>query len=101
MLDTILSIQPKDSNTGSGETREAVVHRLATQLLEKLPQNYAVHRIQERIAEMGGVTPMNIFLRQELDRMRKVLTIVRQTLTDIRLAIEGTIILNEVCDHKL
>ena len=99
MLDNILSIQPKDSGSGGGETREAVVHRLATQLLEKLPPNYVQHRIAERISEMGGLTPMNIFLRQEIDRMQKVLKIVRQTLTDLRLAIEGTIILNEVSNN--
>ncbi|CAG7714181.1 unnamed protein product [Allacma fusca] len=55
MLDTILSIQPKDAGQGAGESREAV----------------------------------------EIDRMQKVLKIVRQTLSDLRLAIEGTIILNE------
>jgi len=48
MLDTILSIQPKDSSGGSGETREAVVYRLAAELLDKLPPNYVPHRIKER-----------------------------------------------------
>lgn len=39
--------------------------------------------------------PMNIFLRQEIDRMQKVITVVRTTLTDLKLAIEGTIIMSE------
>jgi len=45
---------------------------------------------------MGILQPLNIFLRQEIDRMRKVLTIVKATLTDLKLAIDGTIIMNEV-----
>jgi len=95
MLDTILSIQPKDSAVGGGETRESIVYRQASEFLDKLPPNYVPHRIKERITEMGGLTPMNIFLRQELDRMQKILKIVRQTLTELRLAIDGTIIMNE------
>jgi len=47
---------------------------------------------------MGHLQPLNIFLRQEIDRMRKVLKIVKATLTDLKLAIDGTIIMNEVCN---
>ena len=40
VLDTILGIQPKDSSGGGDETREAVVARLADDMLEKLPPDY-------------------------------------------------------------
>ncbi len=50
---------------------------------------------------MGHLQPMNIFLRQEIDRMQRVIYTVRTTLTDLKLAIDGTIIMNEVCSFCL
>lgn len=44
---------------------------------------------------MGQLNSMNIFLRQEIDRMQKVITVVRNSLNDLKLAIEGTIIMSE------
>ena len=46
VLDTIMSIQPKDSGGGSGETRESVVHHMAGEMLEKLPPDYVPHEVK-------------------------------------------------------
>ncbi|ROT80144.1 hypothetical protein C7M84_001143 [Penaeus vannamei] len=94
ILDTILSMQPKEGGQRGGETREAVVSKLANDMIAKLPKDYIQHEIREALQRMGAILPMNIFLRQELDRMLKVLKVVRQTLNDLLLAIEGTIIMS-------
>ena len=98
-LDTILSIQPKDSSSGGGETRESFVRRQAGEMLEKLPADYIPHEVRARLQKMGAIAPMNIFLRQEIDRMQRVITVVRSTLQDLQLAIDGTIIMSEVCSY--
>ncbi|XP_039248303.2 dynein axonemal heavy chain 5-like isoform X1 [Styela clava] len=95
ILDTILSVQPKDSSSGGGETREDYVFRIADDMLGKLPKAYVPYEVKERLREMGILKPMNIFLRQEIDRMQKVIHTVRSTLLDLKLAIEGTIIMSE------
>ncbi|XP_032818620.1 dynein axonemal heavy chain 5-like isoform X1 [Petromyzon marinus] len=95
VLSEIVNIQPKDSGGGAGETRESVVRRLADEMLEKLPPGYIPHEVKSRLNKMGIFQPMNIFLRQELDRMQRVISRVRTTLVDLKLAIDGTIIMSE------
>ena len=58
-------------------------------------------QVRARLQKMGALASMNIFLRQEIDRMQRVITLVRQTLTDLKLAIEGTIIMSEVFRNLL
>ena len=95
ILDTILSIQPKDSSGGAGESREATIYRLADDMLEKLPSNYIPFEVKAKIAKTGLFQPMNIFLQQEINRMQRVISTVRTTLNDLKLAIDGTIIMSE------
>merc|ERR1739838_740600 len=82
-------------SSGTGETREDVVYKMAEDMLSKLPKNFIPYEVKGRLKLMGALKPMNIFLRQEIDRMQKVISLVRNTLQDLKLAIEGTIIMSE------
>ena len=46
--------------------------------------------------DTGKSVPLNVFLFQELQRLQRVLDIVRGTMTDIILAIDGQIIMTPV-----
>ena len=56
VLDTIMSIQPKDSSGGGGETRESRVFRIATDMLEKLPDDYVPHEVSNSLCLIGILT---------------------------------------------
>jgi hypothetical protein len=47
-------------------------------------RDYIPHEVKEALVRLGGMLPMNIFLRQEIDRMQKILTLVRRTLSDLK-----------------
>ncbi|XP_044594901.1 dynein axonemal heavy chain 8 [Cotesia glomerata] len=96
ILDIIISVQPKESGgTGTGETREMIVSRQAKDMLNKLPPAYDPFDVKARLQIMGITQPMNIFLKQEIDRMQVVIRLVRSMLKDLLLAIDGVIIMNE------
>lgn len=48
MLFTIMSIQPKESGGGTGETREDVVTRQTKEMLSKLPKDYDPYEVKDR-----------------------------------------------------
>lgn len=92
-----MSVQPKQSaENSSGETREGNVMRQAKEMLEKVPSTYDPFEVKARLYAMGITESMNIFLKQEIDRMQLVIVLVRKTLKELLLAIDGSIIMNEV-----
>ncbi|XP_040286209.1 dynein heavy chain 8, axonemal [Bufo bufo] len=95
ILEAIAKIQPQESRRGVGESREAIVYRIAEEMLEKLPPDYGPHEARSRLEKTEALSPMNIFLHQEIHRMQKVISIVRSSLSDLKLAIDGTIIMSE------
>ncbi|XP_029675665.1 LOW QUALITY PROTEIN: dynein heavy chain 8, axonemal-like [Formica exsecta] len=95
ILDTIISVQPKEAGAVGAESREVVVTRQAKEMLEKVPALYDMFQVKDRLRAMNHAAPMNIFLKQEIDRIQVVIKLVRVTLKDLLLAIEGVIIMNE------
>lgn len=64
-------------------------------MLGKLPPQYNSFDVKEALQRMGPLQPMNIFLRQEIDRIQKVIKEVYTTLCNLKLAIDGTIVMSQ------
>jgi len=96
-LATIQDIQPKEGGGGGGLTREEIVLKMVEDLQNKLPPNYNGEATKQGIKALGGLgKPLNICLKQEIDRMQKVLGALRNILSDLKLAIAGTIVMSPI-----
>ncbi|XP_015430178.1 PREDICTED: dynein heavy chain 8, axonemal [Dufourea novaeangliae] len=95
VLDTIMSVQPKEAGVGGGESREVSVAKQAKEMLKKLPQMYDPFEVKHRLQILGATASMSIFLKQEIDRIQVVIKLVNIVLKDLLLAIEGVIIMSE------
>jgi len=94
-LGTIQDIQPKEGGGGGGLTREEIVLNMVEDLQKKLPPNYNGEAVKNGIKVLGGLgKPLNIVLKQEIDRMQMVLNALRKILSDLKLAIAGTIVMS-------
>ncbi|VDL90310.1 unnamed protein product [Schistocephalus solidus] len=84
-----------DASDGSGgPTKESQVKQMCQAMLDRLPPVYNKYEVAERCNAMGSLQPIVIFLRQEVQRISKLLEVTRQVLKDLIMGIDGKIIMN-------
>merc|ERR1711988_1966552 len=82
--------------SGGGMSREDVVAEKALELLNRIPEVYVEEEYKEKIRKLGGLAiPLNIFLYQEIQRLAAVLDKIIFMLTQLRLAINGEVVMTE------
>jgi dynein heavy chain len=99
----IIDIQPKESSVG-GMTREDVVKKRIGELLPLVPPDFDMEQVRKAVdnrasAISGGGKvhqPLDVCAKQEIERMQNVLKTVTRTLKDLELAIDGTIVMNDM-----
>ncbi|SCU69962.1 Cytoplasmic dynein 2 heavy chain (DYNC2H1), putative [Trypanosoma equiperdum] len=96
-LKTILDIQPRDAVARGGVTREEKVLSMADNFLRQLPANWVV----DRKLHLADKQPLSIFAGQEIDRLSVTVRTIRQTCTNLKLAVAGTIILTPALQDAL
>jgi len=86
---------PKSGGGGSGISREDQVDKICEDLLSKMPAMFKNEETKEKLKKLAGGSsaPLNVHLRQEIDRLNIVIKLSEGTLKNLRLAIAGTIAL--------
>ena len=102
-IDTIVETMPKTVGHSGGLSREDTVDKLCEELLAKMPAPFDPEVVKERLRKLpgGNTQPLTIHLRQEIDRMNIIVDLAYRTLTNLRLAIAGTVALSGDLIHAL
>jgi len=95
-VDTIVETMPKTGSSTAGLSREDLVDRLCEDLLGKVPPPFEAEAVKEKLKKLpgGAMQPLTIHLRQEIDRLNTILALTKRTLSNLRLAIAGTVVLS-------
>jgi dynein heavy chain len=102
MLIVIQDTQPKDSGGEGGMTADEIVKEKCEETLTKMPPDFIEEIFREQIKKLKGppgttdkgfLAPLNIFLFQELERLQRIIGIVRSNLKNLSMAIDGTVVM--------
>ncbi|GAA47151.1 dynein heavy chain 5 axonemal [Clonorchis sinensis] len=110
ILDCIQAMEPKERGVGTqglGDdekpdkvpteiSRESLVTSICSDMLSKLPSPIDPHKMNARLEALGLLQPMTIFLRQEVERMNRLLRLVSTTLSELLQAMEGVVVIDEL-----
>lgn len=94
LLSTVLSLQPA-TTTGSGLSREEAVLNSAKEMLFQVPVPIVVSRQQQ----VNIVDALQIVLLQEIARYNKLLEVVRSSLEQLILGIQGLVVMSAELDN--
>ena len=79
----------------TGPTKESQVREMCVSMLTRLPPLYDPFTLPERLRALGSLKPIVTFLRQEIERISRLLKVTDEILKNLIDGIDGKIILNE------
>lgn len=102
LLNTILSIQPRTAKAGGGKTNDDTVYELATELEEIIPEILSVEKASHLTfvidKDTGLMNSLSTVLSQEIVKFNRLISKVKTTLSDIKKAIQGLIVMSNDLD---
>jgi dynein heavy chain len=95
LLSQMSETQPKGGGGGGGEKSPSdIVYEKATELLERMPEDFIEEDYKFKIQKLGGLSiPLNIFLYQEIQRLQAVLFKTRSMSESLQQAIRGEVVM--------
>jgi dynein heavy chain len=110
MITTIIETQPKESSGSGGKSMDELVKDQCIDLLSKMPPDFVEEVFRAQVGKLRGApnvqdkglaAPLNIFLFQELQRLQRIIGIVRGNLNSITAAIDGTVVMTTELQQDL
>ena len=96
-VDTVLTMQPRASGGKAVKTPEEIVTDMAIEFEKGLPKNLDLSKAHELTfakTEQGIENSLGVFIKQEIARFNKLLTVIRASLVDLQKAIQGTVVMS-------
>ena len=92
LFETLLSLQPKESSGGGGQTQEEKVMELASNVLVSVPAEIDYEGTEKILKD--DPSPLNVVLLQEIQRYNQLLNAMRSSLIDLKKAIQGLVVMS-------
>jgi dynein heavy chain len=93
---SILSIGGGGGGGGGGQTKEEKVSDLQVEIIEALRDDFVLLEIRNRIKDKGA--PYVVFVLGEIERMNKILSLMRTQLNELALGLSGALNISDSMD---
>lgn len=98
-FDAILSTM-QNSSGGGGASTDSIIERLANQILADIPKPFNVKHAEKKFPVMYEQS-MNTVLTQELIRFNGLINVIRSSLTDLKKALKGEVLMSSALEDAL
>ena len=85
----LIELQPQSGEGAAGGSREDVISKIASDILEKIPAEFDVLQLRKKYGL--DISPTTIVLLQELERFNKLISAMRRSLQTLKRALAGEV----------
>ena len=93
LVASVLSTQARAVGGAGGKTPDEVVDELSAEILSKLPADFDIPQVQKKYPVIYTES-MNTVLIQELVRFNRLLSVIRESLLNVRKAVKGLVVMS-------